>query len=164
MNFNSSKLLLSLIEYCNQEVLWNAYPFFVYPLCLQKCIDDEVAFYEVVKSHHKLAHLSLKHVNICPKARFGYILCIGVDPLILFHVIIYELGCSANMWYTVKHYPWKVFQKPNAINLCSCFKFIFVAAKLSFPTSTTKLLITRPPKLCPINIIRPPQSFWLLHM
>jgi hypothetical protein len=25
-------------------------------------------------------------------------------------------------------------------------------------------LITRPPKLCPINIIRPPQSFWLLHM
>jgi hypothetical protein len=25
-------------------------------------------------------------------------------------------------------------------------------------------LITRPPKLCPINIIRPPQSFSLLHM
>jgi hypothetical protein len=32
-----------------------------------------------------------------------------------------------------------------------------------FQTSTTKLLITRPPKLCPINIIGLPQSSHWLH-
>ncbi len=126
-------MLLSLIEYCNQEVSWNAYPFFVYRLCLQKCIDDEVTFYEALKSHRQLAHLSTKHVNICPKARFGYILCIGVDPSISFHVIIPELACSARMWYTVKHYPLKVFQKPSAIHLCSSFKIIFCCCSTVFP-------------------------------